>query len=282
MRQKGFTLIEMLVVVAIIGLLATIVLVSLQASREKARIAKGLQFSANIYHSLGAFAVGVWDFDEGTTGTCSDGKDICDFSGNENNGTLNGAEHNEDTPSKKGYSLDFDGGSEHVLIGSDDSLNNISEAVTVSGWIYCRESDPPWYQYIVSNDRDCCGVYAGYSLFIVGTRGYFQIWGKENPGDIAERYRIDTVRNISFEKWHHLVGTFNGTELKIYLDGEFEDTLAFTGLIATPASFGLAIGGLGYDPSIWNLNGRLDDVRIYDRALSSSEIKQLYAEKLLF
>ncbi|MDO8436136.1 MAG: type II secretion system protein, partial [bacterium] len=58
-KKKAFTLIELLVVIAIIGLLASIILVSLKGTREKARIAKSLDFSQRINHALGAYAVGI-------------------------------------------------------------------------------------------------------------------------------------------------------------------------------------------------------------------------------
>jgi prepilin-type N-terminal cleavage/methylation domain-containing protein len=53
LRNKAFTLIELLVVVSIIGLLSSIVLVSLKSSSNNARIAAGMQFSANIKNGLG-------------------------------------------------------------------------------------------------------------------------------------------------------------------------------------------------------------------------------------
>ena len=65
-KEKGFTLIELLVVIAIIGLLSSIVLVSLKGVREKARVAALKQYSASIYHALGADIVGHWNFNDET------------------------------------------------------------------------------------------------------------------------------------------------------------------------------------------------------------------------
>ena len=65
-KLNGFTLVELLVVISIIGLLSSIVLVSFSNSRDKARLAKSQQFDAQISHALGAYAVGIWRFEEGT------------------------------------------------------------------------------------------------------------------------------------------------------------------------------------------------------------------------
>jgi len=55
----GFTIIELLVVIALISLLASIVLVSLKGGVERARIARSISFAGQIYHILGAYAVGI-------------------------------------------------------------------------------------------------------------------------------------------------------------------------------------------------------------------------------
>ncbi len=64
-KQKAFTLIELLVVIAIVGLLSSVILVAVQDARDKANIAKILQYSASVHHDLGAYAVGIRDFNEG-------------------------------------------------------------------------------------------------------------------------------------------------------------------------------------------------------------------------
>ena len=78
---KGFTLIELLVVIAIFGLLVSVVVVSTSSARKKGSEAAGRQFSATLQHSLGADAVGMWSFDEGSGTTAKDS------SGNNFNGT---------------------------------------------------------------------------------------------------------------------------------------------------------------------------------------------------
>ena len=63
--QRGFTLMELLVIIAIFGLISSIVFVVSRSALDSARIARGLQFSQHLQNSFGAYAVGIWKFDEG-------------------------------------------------------------------------------------------------------------------------------------------------------------------------------------------------------------------------
>ncbi|PIV44871.1 MAG: hypothetical protein COS25_02885, partial [Candidatus Nealsonbacteria bacterium CG02_land_8_20_14_3_00_37_10] len=84
-NQKGFTLAELLVVISILGLLASIVLVVTSGATERARIAKILQWSQSLHSLLGADVVGSWRMDENPA---IHNTFITDYSGWGNNGTL--------------------------------------------------------------------------------------------------------------------------------------------------------------------------------------------------
>ena len=271
-NNKAFTLIELLVVISIIGVLASVVLVSFSGSRDKARLATAQQFDAQVSHALGAYAVGIWRF-EGGAGTTA-----YDESGFGNDGTLgNGAcaPGNGSCPSwatgQGVYSgtnaLSFDG-DDYVSVPHNSSLN-ITNALTIEAWV--RTTTQQVGKYIVSKPKLGSGA-NGWDL---------NTGAKNNKIKLITFYTtpisFQVDANIYDGIWHHIVGTYNGSAHSIYIDGNFVDSQNASGTIETNTSnlyigrFG-TLGGYGY------FNGSIDDVRIYDEALSSSQIQQHFAQ----
>jgi prepilin-type N-terminal cleavage/methylation domain-containing protein len=132
MKSRGFTLIELLVVISIIGVISSVIFVSFSGSRDKARLAKAQNFDAQISHALGAYAVGIWRFEEGT------GIDIHDESGFGNDGTFVG-NPSPTFPDSEVYvgtkALYFDGTDDYVNCGNNSSLNLAGGDFTAEAWI---------------------------------------------------------------------------------------------------------------------------------------------------
>ena len=103
-HSKGFTLVELLVVISIIGLLSSTVLVALSGARDKGKITKLIVQDQTMYNAMGDTATGIWNFDEnGTT--------INDISGNSNTGIYTGAVWTTNsTYNNTGSALSFNNG----------------------------------------------------------------------------------------------------------------------------------------------------------------------------
>jgi len=268
--KRSFTLIELLVVIAIIGLLSSVILVNLSGPRQKAKITKALEFSQSVQHALGAEAVGVWNFDEGS------GTLVKDASGYGNNGTIYGASFTDNTPYKvvgsgQGkYALSFDGVDDYVNAGNSAVLNNITNNITIEFWFNSAADQAGFdchYANIISKHHPggCFGWGVGFDshggteiynrriYFIVGTDG----WG-EPSSQIAN--------NI----WTHVVITYNGTNRVIYINGVFDrsDVKAYDLSNAYDLWIGACEGS--------RFRGTVDEVRIYTTVLSIGEIQQHY------
>lgn len=267
--SAGFTLIELLVVIAIIGILASIVLVSLGSARDKARIAAGLQFSANVHHGLGAYAVGIWDFDE-----CSQGSAL-DSSGNNNNGIVSGAtlknssDDSNNTPSRKGCSYEFDGSNDYVIVNNNFIINPTS--LTISAW-FKKTGEGSNYECVLHKSSNSSIGSSEYWLG-VDLNDYLTatIGARTGVGWAAGQTTIKATLGV----WYYLVASWNGSVVRIYIDGKYikEYSLTSYSSLTTPTRFGASSNGTNYQ-----FKGNIDDVRIYEQSLSESQIEQLYAE----
>jgi hypothetical protein len=83
---------------------------------------------------------------------------------------------------------------------------------------------------------------------------------------------------IAAGQWYHVACTYDGTIVRVYINGAQITTLAKTGVIADEVGTGWLIGARSpASPAIF-MNGRLDDVRIYNRSLTAADVTALNAQ----
>ena len=212
--------------------------------------------------------VAYWklDEDEGITAYDSIGS---------NHGTIYGASW---TNGQVNSALDFDGDEDYVEIPDADSLTPSSK-ITISFWLYNRGGQNAGiYKYAsCPNEQNSPGNSRAYVMAIGDSTGKAKltIFSSVNNSDVIESNSI-----VPLNGWHHVAGTFNQGEAAIYIDGQLDNSTTMSVSSIMNDVQPLIIGGCwsycGTDHFINTLNGTMDDVRIYDKALSVKEIQQLY------
>ena len=155
--------------------------------------------------------------------------------------------------------INFDGSTAGVLVGNVAPINQASSAITVAGWIFpattvtnsppIAKKDGSYMLRLASTGKD-----AQFILFIGG----------------ASTTLTTSGNKITVGAWNRVVGTYNGSQLLIYINGISAVSLSYTGSVSVATN----PLGLGYGPGKSEyLNGSLDDVSIWNRALSASEVR---------
>jgi len=169
----------------------------------------------------------------------------------------------ENQGTKYGSVLKFLGTDSNYVDCGSDSSHDITTAITVSMWV---KTSSEASQYFLAKDD---GVNRNYILQYSSSSktARFVFWRNTNI-KIA-----DSNINIADGKWHHIVGTFDGTTSKAYVDGISGTDLVTPGEIISNdinLYIGSMVGGGNYS------NGSIGETRIYSRALSAAEVNTLY------
>jgi prepilin-type N-terminal cleavage/methylation domain-containing protein len=219
-------------------------------------IAQGTDVTVNpLFGATGL--VGYWNFDEGT------GTTAYDSSGSGNNGGWYGTTPYYVTGKVGPYTGNFDGSTDYVDAGVSTVLNFGSGNFSMVAWI--KTSQTPSVVGRIITKRAAGGDSSWYSLFI-NPSGYLQLETTGGNGN-------STVA-VNNGQWHQIVAVKVGTAISYYVDGSAAGTTTGAANITTTSN--LTIGDWIGAPGTQNFSGQIDDVRIYNRALSQSEISQLY------
>ena len=166
---------------------------------------------------------------------------------------------------KFGKALSFDGVDDYVEVPGSESLR-IADEITISVWV----KPIPTTEYLGVMTQICGGEAYKNRILISSESG--KILSQFKIGGSSDNFF--STNSVNFYQWNHIVYVYNGSNEKYYINGVFDSSQEASGQIDT-GSNNLLIGK-GYSSGYY-FNGTIDEVRIYNRALSPGEIRIHYA-----
>jgi len=194
--------------------------------------------------------VAAYGFNQGS------GTVVTDSSGTGNNGSTSGATWN--AAGKFGAALQISGSSAATI--PDSNSLDLTNGMTLEAWVNPSTAGGPWRTVIFKQGSGM--VYALYSNNGANRPvGQVNILGEQNATGTAQ---------VPANTWTHLATTYDGATLRLYVNGTQVASTAATGTLVNSAG-ALQIGG----NSVWGerFSGLIDEVRVYERALTAGEIQ---------
>lgn len=234
-KQTGFTIVELLIVIVVIGILAAITVVAFNGVQERARLSAGLSFESQFRKKYLTEGTGIWDFDE-----CS-GTTVRNVSNTNNTDTIAGtAVWVTDTPSGKGCALRFDGSTTHI----QTQARLGPEYYAKGAWVRITAASCGSYN-IISQAASLGAPAAFYTPNCRPNAGHNGTWNM-----------VGTSRTINDGKWHYVaVEWFSDGTMKLYIDGTTVATATSAAAPTTPTGL-VSIGSHGAGSF---MNGDIDN-----------------------
>jgi hypothetical protein len=202
-----------------------------------------------------------------------------DASGNGNHGVAkNGASFGSDFLGRPNKAAQFDGIDDYIIVNDNGKLN--SKAITFSAFVLVNNVNRRHTVLNRVNFEDASAVSwgAGQSLDITNK---WEMAVDKPTNQCSQRYVFDPSNNISAPetmlagRWYHVLATFGEGKQNLYIDGKLRasKTRDFMSLKEC-VSAQLVIGGW-WKNDIISIDGKIDEVRIYNRVISECEINEL-------
>ncbi|MBN2133714.1 MAG: PASTA domain-containing protein [Sedimentisphaerales bacterium] len=167
------------------------------------------------------------------------------------------------TTGKVDGALRLDGVGDYVDCVNKAALS-LTDQMTVAAWVNIAAVHPDWKSIIAKGDS------AWRLSTLPGQRKFH--FGVGGPPDYPD---VDGVREVSLGQWHHVVGTYDGSTIRLYVDGVLDATLPYTGGI--DANTQPVFIGENSEMRGRTWQGLIDDVRVYNRVLYADEVAALAA-----
>ncbi|MBN1787601.1 MAG: right-handed parallel beta-helix repeat-containing protein [Sedimentisphaerales bacterium] len=205
--------------------------------------------------------VGWWKFDEGS------GTTVNDSAGNPSNGTVNGGANW--VVGKINSALNFDGSNDDIIIPDNDDSLDMDNQITIAAWV--KPNNFSNYYYVLV--KRTTAFPGNYEFRLSQISGLLQLIHQTG----ASTYTTYTSTSaLTTGAWQHVAITLKeGDSVNFYINGTLAGTLPQTEIFGIANNEPLRIGSR--NGAYW-FNGDLDDVRVYNRALSDTEVGQLYNE----
>ena len=267
LNKLAFTLIELLVVIAVIGILSGLIVVSMNGTTQKATIAKGQIFSSSLRNSLMSNLISEWKLDE-IIGTVSPYTTPDSWSGG-NEGTLYGTGGTQVLPQLQSSNCVsekcflFDGYDDNVVFGN--AVNLKSSQGTINYWLYPTD---------FTGGRGVFHIYEGANTDYL--RNYINSSGQIDlvieDGDATYVNLVSSA--LPLNKWTNITWVQNGVSIKLYINGELSTLTGINSGSWWTNHLSVFTTKLGLAWAYYK--GSIDEIRVYDAAISSSQIKEQY------